>query len=481
MTIRLKIIFVVLPLIIVSLVFAQGVTWLGVTRGINRMAEESLDFKLYELENYAENQWTLLVENGYAERDDMVRAAKSAVETYAETLAIKPTEKIFALDRSGAVVMQTGDNLEVPEDEIRELLAYSENNKGAMLHAFIAEKDRVLKMGDFIPFRWRFFVSDERDAFFRTADRITTQALITLASASIAAIVLLVMFSRFLTKPLVKINTTMQGIIKSNDLSARTEVFYDDEIGSLAQTFNFMLDELEKSYKQTKKYAFESTLAKKKETRIREIFQKYVPQDVINQFFASPESMLKGDNRELAVLFSDIRSFTTISENMPPEEIVSCLNRYFSGQVDAVMRYDGIVDKYIGDALMAFWGAPVKTENDALSAVMAAFDMLDALKSFNEEQKILNKPVFNIGIGINFGQATVGNIGNDHKMNYTIIGDAVNLASRVEELTKEYKEQLLITESVYEKVEAHVYARTIDSVTVRGKTEEVKIFAISRR
>ncbi|MDR0552068.1 MAG: HAMP domain-containing protein [Spirochaetaceae bacterium] len=481
MSIRIKIIFVVLPLIITSLVLAEGITWFSVTRGINKTAENTLDFKLYELENYAQNQWSLLVENGYAGQENMVQAAETAVGSYAASLAISPTEFIFALNESGVVVMNTKEFSASP-DEINNLLVMARGNSGEMINAALGGRELVLKTARFVPFRWQMFVSDERGAFFNAADRITELAIATLAAASCAAIILLIIFSRYLTQPLNRIVRTMKDITSSGDLSVkRAEVVFDDEIGALSRTFNFMLDELEKSSNLTKKYAFEATVAQKKEMRIREIFQKYVPQNVIEQFFASPETMLCGDNRELAILFSDIRGFTSISEKMQPDEIVSCLNRYFSGQVDAVIRRGGIVDKYIGDALMAFWGAPVHTSNDALSAVSAALDMLDELIVFNREQERLGLPQFRIGIGVNLGMATVGNIGNDRKMNYTIIGDAVNLASRVEDLTKTYKEQLLITEYVYEKVKDEVNARLVDSTAVRGREDEVKIYTVSRK
>ncbi|MDR2481243.1 MAG: HAMP domain-containing protein [Spirochaetaceae bacterium] len=480
MKISLKIVLAVLPLIIVSIIFAEGIIWFSVTRDITQMAEESLDFKLYQLETYTENQWSLLVDNDYAENEDMLTAAKNAVEIYASTLTINKSECIFALDKTGNIVMKSSPVSASPE-ECAGILSLADKNDRILLNAAFGDKERVFKSVYFIPFRWQIFVSDERKSFFNTVDSITHQAIITVSITAVLAIVLLVALAKFLTRPLTLITKTMRSITTSADLSVRAEVIYNDEIGSLAQTFNFMLDELEKSYKQTKKYAFESTLAQKKEIRIREIFQKYVPQNVIEQFFASPESMLCGETRELVILFSDIRSFTTISESMPPEDVVNCLNRYFSGQVDTVIQYNGIVDKYIGDALMAFWGAPVKTENDALSAVLSALEMLDILVEFNKEQRQLGFPEFKIGIGINLGNVTVGNIGNDRKMNYTIIGDAVNLASRVEDLTKEHNEQLLITEYVYEKVKDSVGTRFIGTTNIRGRTEPVGIYAVHKK
>jgi class 3 adenylate cyclase len=282
----------------------------------------------------------------------------------------------------------------------------------------------------------------------------------------------------------------MNGITSNGDLSSRVEVEYNDETGKLASTFNLMISELEKAYAQIKRYAFEAVLAGKKEQRIRQIFQKYVPKDLIDKFFASPESMLVGENRTLAILFSDIRSFTTISENMAPDDLVNSLNRYFSGQVDIIMNRNGIVDKYIGDAIMAFWGAPVKHDDDALQAVLSGLDMIEAVKGFNENQKKIGKPEFHIGIGINYGTVTVGNIGSERKMDYTVIGDMVNLASRMEGLTKTYHSEILISETLHdaltkseksvEAAAAQLFFRLLDTVAVKGKTKGVKIYTAKK-
>jgi class 3 adenylate cyclase len=205
---------------------------------------------------------------------------------------------------------------------------------------------------------------------------------------------------------------------------------------------------------------------------------------VIERFFASPEKMLVGDNRSLAILFSDIRSFTTISEGMAPDDLVHSLNRYFSGQVDIIYNRKGIVDKYIGDAIMAFWGAPEKHDDDALQSVLSGIEMINALAVFNENQRKLGKNEFRIGIGINYGEVTVGNIGSERKMDYTVIGDSVNLASRMEGLTKTYHSEILISESLYEELQkkpaAGLYFRLLDTVAVKGKTQGVKIYTVKR-
>jgi len=148
--------------------------------------------------------------------------------------------------------------------------------------------------------------------------------------------------------------------------------------------------------------------------------------------------------------------------------------------VDIIMAHGGIVDKYIGDAIMAFFGAPVRHEDDAYQSVLAGLEMADAVKVFNQEQISLGKPEFRIGVGINYGVVTVGNIGTEKKMDYTVIGDMVNLASRLEGLTKTYHQELLIAESLFVKVKDKVSWRFLDTVAVKGKTRGVKIYAVKK-
>jgi len=183
-----------------------------------------------------------------------------------------------------------------------------------------------------------------------------------------------------------------------------------------------------------------------------------------------------GENRVLAILFSDIRSFTTISESFMPDELVKSLNNYFETMVDIIDSHKGITDKYIGDAIMAFFGAPVKHDNDPLEAVTAALEMQVALRSFNDQHIREGKPIFKTGIGVNYGVVTVGNIGSEKKMDYTIIGDSVNLGSRLEGLTKEYAQDVIFSESVFRKVRTELPCRLIDTVQVKGKTKGVNIY-----
>lgn len=487
MKIRVKMCLALIPLIIVTLALAQTASYYNAVNGVTRLARQLLGFKLGELEKYAENQWSLLVENNYADNRDMVEAAKKAVELYAQSIILSGTERIFAVDGTGAMAMSVG-RLDISDEEKGPLLEILREGKQGLQNAVIGGEERVFQAFYFPPFQWHVIISEKRGVFYSDANRIAMQSIITLVVSIVLASILLIIFSAHLTNPLARIVKTMNNIINSADLSSRVEVEYQDETGNLAFTFNRMIGELDKAYGQIKRYAFEAVLAGKKEERVRQIFQKYVPKDVIERFFASPEKMLVGDNRNLSILFSDIRSFTTISEGMAPDDLVNSLNRYFSGQVDIIYNRKGIVDKYIGDAIMAFWGAPEKHDDDCLQSVLAGLDMIEALDVFNANQKKLNKPEFRIGVGINFGEVTVGNIGSERKMDYTVIGDSVNLASRMEGLTKTYHSDLLITENVYVEIQKKLsepnapklYFRLLDTVAVKGKTKGVKIYTVKR-
>jgi class 3 adenylate cyclase/HAMP domain-containing protein len=487
MKIRAKIFLVVFPLIIVTLCLAETASYFHSVNGITRIAQQFLGFKASELQKYAESQWNLLAENDYDSRPDMVLAAQEAVASYARSILLSDTEITLALDSRGGLVMSTGP-VTFEAGELERLMPLLKEESGGLASADIAGKERVFSAFYFTPFGWYILLTEEYSVFYADAEKIGTQTIITLAISLAAAAALLILLSRGLTNPLGRVIAAMNGIIAGGNLDARVPVEYRDETGYLALTFNTMIGELAKAYERIKGQAFEAVLAQKKEARIRQIFQKYVPRDLIDKFFASPESMLVGDNRVLSILFSDIRSFTTISEGLAPDELVKSLNRYFSGQVDIIMNRNGIVDKYIGDAIMAFWGAPVYHDDDALQSVLSGLDMIDAVKIFNEKQKELGKPEFHIGIGIGYGTVTVGNIGSERKMDYTVIGDMVNLASRMEGLTKTYHQEILISDSLYEALQKNqgssaapeIPTRLLDTVAVKGKTKGVKIYTLRR-
>lgn len=479
MRIRTKIIAIVLPLLIAGLVIG-GISASSLARNaVTRVIVTFLNFKTDQLSQYMDGQWRILVENDMNRRPDMVQAAQAGIEAYARTLLLSESELVFALDAQGNVVMATAKI--APTDAEKKALAVPViPGDRSLKDITVGGIQRVASRFAFQPFGWTVFITEARSAFYSDVSRITWQTLILIIASSIVAVVLLFIFVRHLTLPLLRNAGTMRQIISSNDLSARVQVDYSDEIGEMSQTFNVMVGELEKAYERIKGFALQAVLSQKKESKIRHIFQKYVPQELIDKLFANPESMLVGENRVLSILFSDIRSFTTISEGMNPGTLVAALNRYFSIMVDIIMKRGGIIDKYIGDAIMAFFGAPVAHENDALESVLAGIEMLDGLESFNEGQKSLGEPEFHIGVGINYGEVTVGNIGTERKMDYTVIGDMVNVASRLEGLTKQYHQPLLITEMLRAKVDGAVASRTVDSVAVKGRRGGIRIYSVRK-
>lgn len=214
--------------------------------------------------------------------------------------------------------------------------------------------------------------------------------------------------------------------------------------------------------------------------KVSHLFTQYVSKDVLDEVLNNYQEYLKssaGQKVEITVLFSDIRGFTTMSETTEPEKIVEMLNVHFTVMADIILKHNGTIDKYIGDAIMAFWGAPVKTENHAEQAVLAGKEMLEGL---NEVNKILKERGFQheikIGIGINTGMATIGNIGSERKKNYTVVGDAVNLSSRLESITKEHKTPLLFSEYTYSRIKDKIPCRLVGNVTVKGREQAVDIY-----
>lgn len=212
---------------------------------------------------------------------------------------------------------------------------------------------------------------------------------------------------------------------------------------------------------------------------IRTTFSKFVSKDVVDELLKNPENLnLGGSKKDITIFFSDIRGFTTMSEKMGPEELVQFLNQYLSEMTEIIIEFKGTIDKYMGDAIMAFWGAPVPLEDHAYYACAASIAQMRRLAVLKEEWKSRDLPVMDIGIGLNSGPAVVGNMGSSHRMDYTCMGDTINLGSRLEGSNKEYGTNIIISEYTYEKVKDRIIARELDLVKVKGKTKPVRIYEL---
>ena len=212
---------------------------------------------------------------------------------------------------------------------------------------------------------------------------------------------------------------------------------------------------------------------------IRNTFSKFVAQDVVDELLQNPEAMnLGGSKKELTVFFSDVRGFTTLSERLSAEELVQLLNQYLSEMTNLIIQYRGTVDKYMGDAIMAFWGAPADNPEHAYYTCVAALAQYQKLTELRSQWMSEGEEAIDIGIGINTGMAVVGNMGSSARMDFTVMGDTINLGSRLEGITKTYGVKIVISEFTFERVKDRVYAREMDLVRVKGKTEPVRIYEL---
>ncbi|MDX1961379.1 MAG: adenylate/guanylate cyclase domain-containing protein [Leptospiraceae bacterium] len=212
---------------------------------------------------------------------------------------------------------------------------------------------------------------------------------------------------------------------------------------------------------------------------IRNTFSKFVSKDVVDELLKNPEMIsLGGAKKEITVFFSDVRGFTTMSEALTPEELVKLLNEYLTEMTETIIEFKGTIDKYMGDAIMAFWGAPIELEDHPYYACVVSIVQLEQLKRLQASWKERNLPSIDIGIGLNTGPAVVGNMGSSHRMDYTCMGDTVNLGSRLEGSNKMYATRIIMSEYTYERVKERVYARELDLVKVKGKTHPVRIYEL---
>ena len=222
-------------------------------------------------------------------------------------------------------------------------------------------------------------------------------------------------------------------------------------------------------------YFFET----RKSKEIKNTFSKYVSKEIVEEILKNQENLeLKGQKLNMTVFFSDIRSFTTLSEQMDPQELSLMLNKYFTPMSEMIFGTNGTIDKFMGDAIMALFGAPLNYPDHPQKACLAALKCFEKLAEMNEDFKKRNWPEIKIGIGLNTGIMVAGNIGSDQIQSYTVIGDEVNLGQRLESLTKSYQVKILISESTYLAVKAEFVAREVDFVRVKGKNRAVKIYEL---
>ena len=249
------------------------------------------------------------------------------------------------------------------------------------------------------------------------------------------------------------------GQLQSGNLEATVSVNSNDEIGYLGERFN------------------EMSLSIKEKEFIKDTFGKVVDPSV-RDYLLNGNLALGGETRDVSVLFVDIRGFTTISEKLPPADVVNWLNQYFEQMSACIIKEKGLVNKFIGDAILAVFGAPIPLTNHAESAVNAAIEMRKLAKELSQEFIKKGLPELKIGIGIHSGNVLAGNIGSLTRLEYTVIGDTVNIASRLESQCKEVGKDLLITENTKLMLDSQFNIESIGRIQVRGRENEIGIYSL---
>ncbi|MBN1996767.1 CHASE2 domain-containing protein [candidate division KSB1 bacterium] len=224
---------------------------------------------------------------------------------------------------------------------------------------------------------------------------------------------------------------------------------------------------------------YQMVVEQREKKRIRQIFQHYVAPNVVDELLSSGElPSFGGERRELTILFSDIRKFTSFSESREPEIVVSRLSEYLTEMVDVIFKNNGTLDKFVGDEIMALFGAPYHYENHAMSACEAALEMVSRLRDIHKRWSKNTNDIFKIGIGINTGPVIVGNLGSSQLFDYTVIGDEVNLGARLEGANKLYQTTIILSESTYTLVKDRIKARELDYVRVVGRRKPIRIYEL---
>ena len=302
--------------------------------------------------------------------------------------------------------------------------------------------------------RWKLIMVVPEKDFTGSLESTTTISMIVSLIALVCGIFMMVFFSNLVSRPLTELTqetVKIKDFDLSHDLKIKT---YVAEVYQMAEAIESM-------------------------KRGLRAFQKYVPSSLVRELIGSGQEVeLGGENREITLFFSDIKDFTPLSENFTPQELMLHLSEYLNAMTYYIQEHRGTVDKYIGDSIMAFWGAPVKQNNHAELACRAAVGCRNIIAVMNEGWIKENKPPLYTRIGIHSGMSVVGNLGSEDRMNYTAMGDCVNLASRLEGVNKIYGTSIIVSETTYRKTADKFLYRQLDTVAVKGKKRGIKIYEL---
>lgn len=378
----------------------------------------------------------------------------------------EPSERTqFLVDKHGTLLAHKNEKLSVARTSMMKnsFVQKAMTQKAPQYQTkFVDESDKTNYFGASVKTSFGGAVVSQisEDIILEVSKEVRRRAIFVAGSAVSLAIFFIFLFSMTLTSPIEKLAGLIKLVSKGNfDVKARSLVRSQDEVGDLAEAFDQMTEGL------------------KERDKVKSLFSKFHGSSVAEDLI-SKDIGVGGQSKNVVVFFSDIRGFTAFSEKRSPEEVVEMLNEYFEVMVKIINSYGGVVDKFIGDAIMAVWGAPQSTDRDAHQAVRACLEMRRALEFLNEKRIARNQPPINIGMGLHAGSAISGTIGSDERMEYTVIGNTVNTASRIEASTKAFGADLLISDSVIEKIGDDFQIELAGAAEVKGRSEALKMFKV---
>jgi adenylate cyclase len=372
-------------------------------------------------------------------------------------------QSYFLLDEEGEYIASSDENQLLKNDNSAKFILKSFNGsivKSQQQYLYDNKKNNWLVTTSRLSFGMYLFSKVSRDTIIAPSEFIKKNSYYLLGLVLSSVIILVFIFSEHISRP-IELLTTYAQKIGQGDLSvvATEKIQSSDEVGDLAKSFDFMVGGL------------------KERDKMKTLFSKFHGTAVTKELLDN-EIKLGGKRKEMTVFFSDIRGFTDFSEGRTPEEVVSMLNEYFEVMVHIINSRGGVVDKFIGDAIMAVWGVPHQTPDDANNAVLASLEMRMALNSLNESRIERGLTPIKIGMGLHSGEAISGQIGSSERMEFTVIGDAVNTASRIEGSTKSFGTDLLLSKEVVAKLDNKFLLVKAGEAKVQGKSENLVLYMV---
>ena len=401
-------------------------------------------------------------ENGVVRQ---VAVADIRLDRLQKAFSVAGARTLYLVDQRGVLLAHTNDKLAVAGMDYSEMplvadaLARSANsNRGQKRFNDLETGEWFVGAYSKTPFGITVIAQAPENIILEPAKLVRQEAFTVAGYVLSAALFFVILFSITLTIPIEKLHEATELVAQGN-FNVKAIVRTHDEVGELAESFNTMVDGL------------------KERDKVKNLFNKFHGSTVTDDLLKNDVN-LGGKRRDVTVFFSDIRDFTKFSEGHTPEEVVDMLNEYFQIMVGIVTANHGIVDKFVGDAMMAIWGAPRSTGHDQLHAVKASLEMRIALAQLNASRLQRGQTAIKIGMGLHSGPAISGTIGSTERMEYTVIGDTVNMASRIESSTKAFGADLLISQAVAEQIKDSFVLELAGSAEVKGKAEPIKMFKV---